>query len=375
MQVGVIPSKRKEVLMKVLFVNPVMFSSETKKVQRRNNIEDTMAFGLCKAFEENGYDITLYTCSSYEPLDKLTYPFKIIFEKPTFPFLFHPTIIPRLPKLKGFLKKSKFDLIICSEAFSLATYTCVKQCPEKTIVWQEMASYQHTLYQLPAKYWYNFIVKDKYKNVKIVARSQKAKEFISQFSNNVSDIIIDHGVDLNQFTASREKQKQFIVVSQLVSRKRVNKTIDNFLEFCKKYDSSYQLIIVGEGESRKDLEKQAKDSTFSNRIHFKGFLSHNQMMDDLSHSMAMLVSTERDENMITIDESLACCTPIITTSVPFTSSYIKEKELGYVDDNWSAKTLEECIHNNHMLVNNCFIERYKQGYSYKIKQFLEAFRQ
>lgn len=359
--------------MKILFVNPIIYTSETKKIKRRQSIEDTMSFGLCKAFAENGYDITLYACSSYEPLEKQKeYPFNIIFEKPTFSLVFPANVIPRLPKLKHFLENNSFDLIICSEAFSLTTYTCVKQCPEKTIVWQEMATYQHAFHQLPAKFWYKHIVKNKYKNVKIVARSQKAKDFISQFSDNVSNIIIDHGVELKQFSASREKRKQFIVISQLIPRKRIDLTINAFIEFCEIYDSSYKLIIIGDGESRVVLEKQAKNSSFSNNVVFKGFLSHNQMMDDLSHSLAMLVSTERDENMITIDESLACCTPIITTSVPFTSSYIKENGLGYVDDNWSAKTLKECIYNNDTLVNNCFEERFKQDYSYKIKQFMEV---
>ena len=361
--------------MKILFVNPILYTSETKRIKKRNSIRDTMSFGLCNAFIEQGYDITLYACSDFKPNDDETFPFKVIFEKPKTTYLFHSNVIPRLPKLKHFLKNNYFDLIICSEAFSLTTYTCVKQCPEKTIVWQEMATYQHAFHQLPAKFWYKHIVKNKYKNVKIVARSQKAKDFISQFSNNVSDIIIDHGVELKEFTASREKRKQFIVISQLIPRKRIDCTIDNFIEFCNKYDSSCKLVIIGDGESREELEKQANNSPFSSNIVFKGFLSHKQMMDDLSHSMAMLVSTERDENMITIDESLACCTPIITTSVPFTASYIKENGLGYVDDNWSAKTLEECIQNNEIIVDNCYKERFKQDYSYKIKQFMEVFKQ
>lgn len=331
-----------------------------------------MAYGLCKAFANNGYDITLYACSSYEPLEKAKYPFKIIFENPTLSFLFPVNVIPRLPKLKSFLKNNNFDLIICSEAFSLTTYACVKQCPEKTIIWQEMATYQHAFHQLPAKFWYNYIVKSKYKNVKIVARSQKAKEFISKFSNKVSNIIIDHGVELKQFFSSKEKRRQFIVISQLIPRKRINRTINNFVEFCKTYDSSYKLIIIGDGVSKSELENQAEKSSFSSNIVFKGFLSHHQMMDNLSHSMAMLVSTERDENMITIDESLACGTPVITTSVPFTASYIKKNELGYVDDNWSASTLEDCVSNNAILVDNCLKERPKLDYSYKISQFLKV---
>jgi 1,2-diacylglycerol 3-alpha-glucosyltransferase len=356
--------------MKILFVNPYLYTSETKNVQKRNSIKDTMSYGLCCAFAKAGHDITLYACSTFEPTVDKKFPFKVVFERARFTKILPPNMLPFLPKLKRFIKQGNFDLIIASECFSLTTLACVKASPNKTIIWQELAAYQHAFHQIPAKLWYKFIVKHKFKNVRIVARSDRAKIFASHFSNNVSNIVIDHGVDLKEFVATRNKRKQFIVVSQLIPRKCIDKTISAFCDFCDKYDDSFKLIIVGDGISKNSLVEQAKNYKWSSHIIFKGFLSHDELMDDLSHSMAMLINTNKDDNMITIDESLACCTPVITNTVPFTSDFIQKDKTGIVKDTWDADALEECVKNNKALVEACYQNRSKQDYAYKISQFI-----
>ena len=361
--------------MKILFVNPIVYTSETKDVQKRKSIKDTMSYGFCKAFQESGNDITLYACASYKPAEQENYPFHVIFENPTMTSICHPNNLPRLPKLKKYLKENDFDWIICSEAFSLTTYTCVKRCPEKTVVWQELANYQKSMHQIPAKFWYKFIVKRKYRNVPFIARSQRAMEFISQFSNHVWDETIDHGVDLNQFTVSTEKKKQFIVVSQLIPRKRIDLIIDAFEEFCEKYDSSYKLIIIGDGVSRNELEKKTISLKFSSSIQFKGYLPHKDIIHDLSHSMGLLVATEKDNNLLTFNESLACGTPILTNMVPFMSSVIAEKGYGIAKDNWSGKELNDLVLNNDKFIKKIISNREELSYEYKVKQFINLFNE
>ena len=49
----------------------------------------------------------------------------------------------------------------------------------------------------------------------------------------------------------------------------------------------------------------------------------------------MLVYTEKDNNMVSIVESLALATPVITTDVPYNASYIKAEKLGIVNNNWN----------------------------------------
>jgi 1,2-diacylglycerol 3-alpha-glucosyltransferase len=358
--------------MKILIVNPILYTCENKKVFKQDSIKDTMIFGLCQEFARQGHEVTLYACEDYRPLKEDRRNFEIVYDRPLFPMLFHPNVLPFLQHLKKFLKTHFFDTIICSEAFSLTTYTCVKMFPKKTIVWQELAAFQRKFHQLPAKYWYNHIVKKKYKDTLIVARSERAKTFISQFSNNVSDIIIDHGVDTTLFHPL-PKEKQFIIVSQLIERKQVNKSIQAFLDFCDKFDSSYVLKVAGSGDKLIELQDQVNRSSFSKNVVFLGKIDHEKLAIELGKSIAMLVSTKRDDNMVSIPESLACGTPIITNSTPFSADYIRRDQLGIVKDCWNWTDILYYLKNSRGFLNNCIKESCNFGYTNKVEQFMRTF--
>jgi 1,2-diacylglycerol 3-alpha-glucosyltransferase len=358
--------------MKILFINPILYTSETKHIQKKESIEDCMSVSLCKSFSEAGHDVTLYACSEYKPLKEFESSFKIIFDKPKFKRIFSPNKIPYLPRLKKFVLNNNFDVILTSECFSLSTYTVSKILPTKVFIWQELASYQKFLHEIPAKFWYKVIFRNLFKKVCFIPRSERAREFILRFNPNISRINISHGCDLNVFLYKVGKNKQFIIVSQLIKRKHVDKSIEVFFDFCSKYDPSYKLYIAGEGIEKEKLIGLVNKNKYKNNVIFLGFLSHKELIIILSKSKAMLVNTSRDLNMVSIDESLACCTPVITNSVPFTSDYIKEKQLGIVNDNWSANDLLN-VSKNNIYVDNCIKNREYQDYKYKVKQFIEVF--
>ena len=59
----------------------------------------------------------------------------------------------------------------------------------------------------------------------------------SKYCNNVSKEYIDHGVNLEEFNLTTDKRKkQFVVLSQLIKRKRIDGIIDVFADFVKKID-------------------------------------------------------------------------------------------------------------------------------------------
>jgi 1,2-diacylglycerol 3-alpha-glucosyltransferase len=360
--------------MKILIVNPILYTCESKRIYKQDSIKDTMIFGLCREFSRQGYEVTLYACQDYMPLHEDKANFKIVYERPFLRNVFHPNNFPVLPHLKHYLKQHLFDYIICSESFSTSTYTCVKLFPKRTIIWQELAEFQKAFFRIPAWFWYTYIVKRKYQDVLIVPRSKKAQTFISQFSNHVSDSIIDHGVDTLVFHPL-PKEKQFIIVGQLIKRKQVNKSVEAFLNFCEKADSSYLLKIAGDGDQLPALAEQVKVSKFSNRVVFLGKLDHSFLAKEMSKSMAMLIYTKQDNNMISIVESLACGTPIITTSVPFHASLIKEKNLGIVKDNWNWEDLVAFLAQKDTFLANCNKESCSFGYFNKVLQFSMLFQQ
>ena len=45
--------------MKILVINPIMYTSETRDVKKAVSIKDTMMYDFCLAFHEIGHSVTL----------------------------------------------------------------------------------------------------------------------------------------------------------------------------------------------------------------------------------------------------------------------------------------------------------------------------
>ena len=338
--------------MKILIVNPIIYTSETKEIKRADTIKDTMIYDLCLGFKAIGADVTLAASNEYKPVQNEDYPFDVKWLKTKCKKIFPPNTLPYCPELKSIIKKDKFDLIITSEVFSLNSLMLAVKTPKNLIVWHELAKHNRIFKGIASRIWYGIVAKLFFRKALVVPRSVEAKAFISQYCKNVSDTIIDHGVNLDKFTPNANKKKQFAVSSQLIPRKRIHKIIDVFSDFVKTCDNDYKLYIMGDGEEKERLEKQASDLNINQNVIFTGKLNHNELIEILKNSQAMLVYTEKDNNMVSIVESIAVGTPVITTSVPYNSTYIRAEKLGIVDDNWSKDALKQIV-STDLHIKNC----------------------
>jgi 1,2-diacylglycerol 3-alpha-glucosyltransferase len=359
--------------MKVLIINAILYTSETADIKRVNSIKDTMVYDLCLAFKALGAEPVLFAAEPYKPVKDESYPFEIIFAPCKLQKIFLPHRLPYMPGLKKYLKEhgDEFDLIISSEVFSLLSLIAARQEPGKTVIWHELAKHNAMMHQIPSKLWYNIIPRCFMKNVPVVARSKEAQEFISKYCSNVKDAIIDHGVNLEKFTAQTEKENYFIVSSQLIERKRIDRIIEVFAEFAKAHPD-YKLYIFGEGECEAALKEKAEQLGIGGKTVFFGKVEHNTLKDYLSRARAMLVYTRQDNNMVSIVESIACATPIITTTVPYNASYIKANKLGIAKDEWDENDLNEICENSDFYVSRCLEYRAEVSTEKKVSQFLKA---
>lgn len=360
--------------MKVLIVNAILYTNEDKIVRKVNSIKDCMICDLCRAFVNKGHEVTLIAAEEYKPLNEEEYPFEIVWFKSYFKQIFTANKIPCNIGIEKYLKENTFDLVISSEVFSLDTLLVAKTCPQKLIIWQEMAFHQKMARQMASKFWHNVIVKIFYKNVKVIARTDKAREFISKYCSNVSDRIIQHGIDLKKFNFEKHKNKTFIVSSQLIDRKRIDLIIKTFGDFIQQINGDYTLLIAGEGEKRIELEKLTHSLGLDKKVIFLGKLPHKELIEYLSKAKAMLIYTKKDNSMISIAESIAVGTPVITTNIPDNAKYIRENKLGIVSDCWGVKDLESVINNNSEYVNNCREYRHQLDNEHNVDLFIDEFK-
>ena len=357
--------------MKVLIVNPIIYTSETADIKRVPSIKDTMIYDLCLAFQKKGHTVTLLAGDVFRPTNEESYPFEIIWAKCVLPKICRPNVLPYCPEIKQLIKKESYDLIISSEVFSLNSLMLARRCHGNLVIWHELAKHNRLLHELPSRLWYGLVARTFFKNTPVIARSREAREFISQFCKNVSADIIDHGVNGDKFAPCCDKEDYFVVSSQLIERKQIDKIITAFGRFAAAHPS-YRLYIFGEGDQETALKEQCRALGLEASVTFFGKVPHEELKDYLRHAAAMLVYTKQDNNMVSIVESIACATPVITTGVPYNASYIRANGLGIVNDHWDEHDLETVCQNQKQYIDSCLAYREQLSAEGKVAQFTKG---
>ena len=362
--------------MKIVVINPILYTCETAYIKKVKSIKDSMIYHFCLELKRSGNEPILIAAEDYKPLEEESYDFKIIFLKTKCHKIFKPNCFPLMKNLNKTLQEEckDFDFIISSEVFMMSSLFVSVKYKKKTIIWHELAKHNNIMKKIPSKIWYNIIARIFFHNTRIVARSKNAQDFIKRYCNNVSEQYIDHGVDLDEFIPSIEKKNQFVVVSQLICRKHVDQIIKVFSEFVRKKKKNYKLIIIGSGEQRTQLEEIVKIENIDDKVYFTGQLSHEEIVPILSQSKALVINTEKDNSMLSIVESIATATPILTTDIPFNCDYICKNDLGIVIKELKVNDFEKIVENNSYYVQNCYNYREKVSNKYHIAQFLSEMK-
>lgn len=363
--------------MHIVIVNAILYTAETRQIPRVSLIKDTMIYALCMGFYRVGHRVTLVAAADYRPIVQEEYPFEVVFLETACHSVCMPHRIPYMPGLGKYLDGiiDSVDFIISSEVFSLATYTIARRYSDKLIIWQELAAHNRMMHELPSRIWYSLVARHAFRQCLIVPRSENARLFIRQFCNQVSDTTIDHGVGLEEFPETRRKENQFIICSQLIARKQIDGILRAFAEYLHRVDADARLLIAGDGEERMALEGLARELHLETQVRFYGRLDHANMIPLLASSMALLVNTRQDNNMVSIVESLAVCTPVVTTDVPYNAAYIRAAHLGVVRDHWDWRDLQEIRDHNAEYVAACEAYRPTLSVEYKVQQFLSVYEQ
>lgn len=347
---------------KVLVINPILYTAESNRIPRVDSIKDTMIYTMCLGFLEGGHDVTLIAASDYRPQREETYPFVVLWFQTAGRRLFQPRCFPYMPALRNYLKRhTEYDMIVSSEVFATWSYTAARLYPDKTLIWHELAAHNNMFHKIPSRVWYHLVARFLMRRAKVVPRSEAAFSFIRQFMPRVEEEAIDHGVDLTKFPPADigDKKDQFVVVSQLIARKQIERSIEAFSGFVKQGNSRYRLYIIGQGEEEGRLKNLVQNLGLGEQTVFCGQMSHAELMPVVAHSKALLVSTRKDNNMVSIVESIALGTPVVTNSVPYNAAYIRREELGIVGDDWGADALVRIVAENERYARNCLRYRHR----------------
>lgn len=363
--------------MKVLILNFILYTADNNIIPKVKSIKDTMIYNMCLGFKQLGHDVTLGAAEDFRPTEKESYDFDVVFFKTDYKRIFPPSVLPYSRQLKKYLLRNRecFDLIISSEVFSFVSLCATRICPQKTIIWHELALHQRKFHKIPSKIWYNIIARMFMRKPLVVGRSISARDFVKQYHKFTSDECVEHGINISRFHVNKDKKDFFIVISQLIKRKNIPSIIQKFKELIESTAvyKDFKLYIIGRGPQESELLELVNNLNLQKNVYFTGFLSHEQIQKYVGGAKALLIDTLQDNNMVSIPETLACGTPIVTNSIPTNSYVIKDNNLGIVKDQWGVKELKEIINNNSFYVSNCIKYRDKLTNFHSAQMLIDIF--
>jgi len=342
--------------MKVLIINCILSTAEKGVITPKKSIWDCMISTFARGFIELGHKVTILASQEFKPTETEELPFDVIYFPSRLPQVFKPSLLPWPRGMRGWLKShaADYDLVIASESFQISSLIAARVCGPKLLIWQEMVRHQRLLFKLPSKVWHNVVFPMFMRDVTIVPRSEPAKRFMSRYSHHVSDVIVDHGTDASVLYPSDHREKAFIVIARLVPGKNVDRIITKFSRLiAQKPYTDYRLDIIGDGDQMTKLNSLVASMDIEDHVVFHGFLSHEELAAPLRHSLALLVDTSNDLNMLTTVEAITSGTPVVTNTVPSTASFIAANGLGIARDDWDETDLIKVIENYDKMHEAC----------------------
>lgn len=328
--------------MNILLVNLILYTAENRIIPKRKSIKDCLICNYANGFVKEGHKVTIIASEDFKPTEDEKYAFDIIFMKSWMPSVFKPDRLPYPKQLRSYLKSNidKFDIVISSEMFSMSSFLSAGICKGKLIVWQEMAIHQQTFFKLPSLIWHKCVIPLFMRKVRVVARTDNAQKFISEYCKQVSKDIVRHGANDEVFFPDDLSEDYFIIVSRLDDRKNVKYSISQFAKFLKiPRFNHYKLHIIGYGVLEKELKQQVKDLSLFDNVSFLGRMSHEELALKLRHAKALLISTKRDNSLLSVNEAISSGTPLISNLAPDDMDFINDNHLGIARDGWDETDL------------------------------------
>lgn len=142
--------------------------------------------------------------------------------------------------------------------------------------------------------------------------------------------VVPNVVDVNRFTPLHHKpgiSTRFLHISTLDDRqKNVSGIIRSFAR-AYKTTTEIELILVGEGSDKSNLQELANTLEIGHRVHFKGRLMDQALVNEINESDCLLMFSNYETFCLVIPEGFACGKPVITSDAGGIATYMKP-ELG-----------------------------------------------
>ncbi len=227
----------------------------------------------------------------------------------------HRLMVPLMPRHFESMDFSEYDLVISSShsvAKGIVTqpgtlHVCYCHSPMR-YVWDHSHSYQKNYKNFSAlRFLYKPILHklrmwDRLAAERVdhfIANSNYVKSRIQKYYGREASVV-HPPVQLDDFSpAENSKRTRYLALGRLIPYKRFDLVVDAF------NDLDLPLHIIGDGPELKRLKRQA-----GKNIQFLGHVSHDELLDELRHSKALIFPQLEDFGIVPL-EAMATGTPVL----------------------------------------------------------------
>lgn len=272
-------------------------------------------------------------------------------------FYIHRVSYPKIPslgilyfwlKLPWYIKKVNPDVVHCqSTQMGLPCFLAKKFFKTPYVVLGQGSDiYLHWKFK---KIIHKFV----FNNAdKVIALTEDMKKKIQE-SYKKDVFVISSGINLEHFeNLSKEiarsklkinlNEKVIIFVGSLQIVKGLKYLIEAF-KIVKYKIPELKLILVGEGDERKELERLVKKNQLEKQITFMGNVLNNNIPEYMTASDIFVLPSLSEGFPLVILEAMASGLPIIATNVRGISEIIKEGENGFLVEPKNPEQIAEKI--------------------------------
>ncbi len=184
----------------------------------------------------------------------------------------------------------------------------------------------------------------------VISNSEGLKNLALKTNPDQKVDIIYNGVDTQNFQSdplvfSQGRNSQIFRVL-CISRLTERKGIKYLVGAIKLLDPKYPLLrlkIVGEGDAKKDLEKQTESLNLQEKIEFAGRMKHDKLPKIYSDSHIFVLPSLNEGMSNTMLEALASGLPIIATDTGGTKELVEDGGNGFIVNMKDSQDIAEKI--------------------------------
>lgn len=207
---------------------------------------------------------------------------------------------------------------------------------------------------------------------KIIAVSKDVSKSFQSIFDIKENVIVKHNpIDIEEIrnksietiNVKRGNELTFITIGRIIPVKGYYRLI-NSLSKLKNEGFNFKLWMIGDGESREEIEKMVNDNNLKNNVKFMGFQSNPYKY--LSKADVYVCSSLIEGYSTVALEAITCEKPIITTNCPGMKEIFNNNECGIICDN-NEESLYLSL--KKILLDKKLIEYYKSQCKERAKYF------